>query len=579
MNIFTQVADIKTSDMVDIEKPITNRHTIVAQPCEITKKYIEELSKRADAIRRGSVKPEEDNMLAVTNDGRKIGLDIRLMNNYLPDNPTSKVNMCVQKIFDIWDNTKEDKLTQLLFSDLSTPKAGKDAGFNIYDDVREKLVAKGIPREEVQFIHEAKNDAQKKALFEKVRNGEVRILLGSTEKLGSGTNVQTKLKALHNLDVTWTPKDLEQRIGRISRQGNENKEVDVYNYVTESTFDAYMYQLIENKQKGISQIMTSKEIARRFADIDETVLNYAEIKALCSGNPLIKVKLDLEKEINTFEIMRRSHANQRHRLEDIVNQSGPERLFKYQYNAKNIKADLETLQKNPFNKEMYDSMPDDEQNYPDFEINSKIYNNKKEVATALMSALNSLVGKQDYVSIGKYRGFDVRVRYDFRKSEYNVCLRGNHSYFFDTPNNNPIGNLTRLNNAISEVNIHKYLEEFETDIKHVTHEIETAKSQLTDTFPQEAEYQELLVKLEELNKGLGIGVDMEFEMAEKNEIDNEHENEFEENNDIDFEDEEQSFDSDLDVSDSYEEYSENISTNNKQQNNEVKRKKAYEVAI
>lgn len=202
MNIFTQVADIKTSDMVDIEKPITNRHTIVAQPCEITKKYIEELSKRADAIRRGSVKPEEDNMLAVTNDGRKIGLDIRLMNNYLPDNPTSKVNMCVQKIFDIWDNTKEDKLTQLLFSDLSTPKAGKDAGFNIYDDVREKLVAKGIPREEVQFIHEAKNDAQKKALFEKVRNGEVRILLGSTEKLGSGTNVQTKLKALHNLDVT-----------------------------------------------------------------------------------------------------------------------------------------------------------------------------------------------------------------------------------------------------------------------------------------------------------------------------------------------------------------------------------------
>lgn len=372
---------------------------------------------------------------------------------------------------------------------------------------------------------------------------------------------------------------MEQRIGRISRQGNENKEVDVYNYVTESTFDAYMYQLIENKQKGISQIMTSKEIARRFADIDETVLNYAEIKALCSGNPLIKVKLDLEKEINTFEIMRRSHANQRHRLEDIVNQSGPERLFKYQYNAKNIKADLETLQKNPFNKEMCDSMPDDEQNYPDFEINSKIYNNKKEVATALMSALNSLVGKQDYVSIGKYRGFDVRVRYDFRKSEYNVCLRGNHSYFFDTPNNNPIGNLTRLNNAISEVNIHKYLEEFETDIKHVTHEIETAKSQLTDTFPQEAEYQELLVKLEELNKELGIGVDMEFEMAEKNEIDNNHENEFEENNDIDFEDEEQSFDSDLDVSDSYEEYSENISTNNKQQNNEVKKKKAYEVAI
>jgi hypothetical protein len=507
MNIFTQVADIKTSDTVDIPRPIAHRHTIVAQPDEITKQYIQALSDRAEAVQNKQVSPEVDNMLAITNDGRKIGLDPRLMNNLLPDNPNSKLNMCVQNVYDIWERTKDGKLTQLLFSDLSTPKSGKDAGFNIYDDVREKLVAKGIPREEIKFIHEAKNDAQKKALFEKVRNGEVRILLGSTEKMGSGTNVQKRLIALHNIDCPWRPSDLEQRVGRILRQGNDNKEIDIYNYCTENTFDSYLYQTIENKQKFISQIMTSKEIARRFSDIDETVLNYAEIKALCTGNPLIKVKLDLEREIGNLEIMRRSHTMQRHRLEDLVNGNGPKRLAENKAYAERIRKDVEALTKNAINKE-------DKENLPAFTIDGTVYTNKKEMGAALMDACVKQTGVMGSASIGSYRGFEVFTRYNFTKSQCELTLKNSFSYTVAL-GDSADGNLTRINNALSEVSMVELLEDFEGKVKETEHEIESAKEQLRHSFPQETEYQEKLARLEEINRELGIGVDTELEQAEK----------------------------------------------------------------
>lgn len=344
-----------------------------------------------------------------------------------------------------------------------------------------------------------------------MRNGEVRILLGSTEKMGSGTNVQKKLVALHNLDCPWRPSDLEQRIGRIHRQGNDNKEVDIYNYVTENSFDAYLYQTIENKQKFISQVMTSKEIARRFSDIDETVLNYAEIKALCSGNPLIKDKLDIEREIGNLEIMRRSHNVQRHRLEDLVKIKGPERIGLYSAKAAEIKADLEILAQYPLDKEDKDTVPL-------FEIDGKVYSDRKEAGEALMKTFQGRVGEIGKVSIGRYRGFEIRVKYDFTNSDFELTLKCHHSYTIKM-GKSADGNITRINNALSEVSLLETFERFEDKIKEIESEIATAKQQLRQDFPQETEYREKLARLEAINRKLGIGVDAELEQAEKPELD------------------------------------------------------------
>ncbi|MDU7115706.1 MAG: helicase-related protein, partial [Peptoniphilus harei] len=338
MSMFKEVADIKTSDMLNLPVPEANFEVIKTKPTEEQKEILEAISERADAVRNNQVEPTEDNMLKITNDGKKLALDQRLINPLLPDDPNSKVNVCVKNIFSIWDKTKENSSTQLVFSDMSTPKG--DGEFNIYDDIRNKLVNMGIPKEEIAFIHEADTDKQKDELFSKVRRGEVRVLLGSTQKMGAGTNVQNKLIALHDLDVPWRPSDLEQRSGRIVRQGNENDKVNVFRYVTENTFDAYLWQTIENKQKFISQIMTSKTPVRVAEDVDEASLSYSEIKALATGNPLIKEKMDLDNEVTKLKMLEANYKSNKYKLEDKVNKIYPQSILKTEMEIQAVKEDI-----------------------------------------------------------------------------------------------------------------------------------------------------------------------------------------------------------------------------------------------
>lgn len=343
MSMFKEVADIKTSDMLNLPVPEANFEVIKTKPTEEQKEILEAISERADAVRNNQVEPTEDNMLKITNDGKKLALDQRLINPLLPDDPNSKVNVCVKNIFSIWDKTKENSSTQLVFSDMSTPKG--DGEFNIYDDIRNKLVNMGIPKEEIAFIHEADTDKQKDELFSKVRRGEVRVLLGSTQKMGAGTNVQNKLIALHDLDVPWRPSDLEQRSGRIVRQGNENDKVNIFRYVTENTFDSYLWQTIENKQKFISQIMTSKTPVRVAEDVDEASLSYSEIKALATGNPLIKEKMDLDNEVTKLKMLEANYKSNKYKLEDKVNKIYPQSILKTEMEIQAVKEDIASVEK------------------------------------------------------------------------------------------------------------------------------------------------------------------------------------------------------------------------------------------
>jgi len=348
MNIFRDCADIKTSDMLNLPVPEAHFHNVVVQPTETQKDMVAELSERAKLIHEKAVAPEEDNMLKVTSDGRKIGLDQRMMNPLLPDEAGTKVNVCLENVHRIWEETADRKSAQLVFCDFSTPKS--DGSFNLYDDLRNKLVARGVPKEEVAFIHEADTEQKKKDLFAKVRKGQVRVLIGSTAKMGAGTNVQDKLKALHDLDCPWRPADLEQRHGRIIRQGNENKDlggVDIFRYVTEATFDAYLYQTIENKQRFISQIMSSKSPVRSCEDVDEATLSYAEVKALCAGNPLIKEKMDLDISVSKLKVLKANHVNQQYHLEDNVRKIFPERIAKTEQRISGYKSDLAFLKTQP----------------------------------------------------------------------------------------------------------------------------------------------------------------------------------------------------------------------------------------
>ncbi len=349
MNMFKEVADIKTSDQLNLPVPEAKFETVVVQPSEIQKEMVASLSERAAEVHSGSVDPSVDNMLKITSDGRKIGLDQRLMNPLLPDDPNSKLNACVNNVFDIWDKGTDKKLTQLVFCDLSTPK--KDSTFNVYDDIKAKLITRGVPENEIAFIHDADSEAKKKELFSKVRTGQVRVLLGSTQKMGAGTNVQDKLVAVHHLDVGWRPSDMTQRNGRIIRQGNQNKEVQVYQYVTEGTFDAYLYQTLENKQKFISQIMTSKSPVRSCDDVDEQALSYAEIKALCAGNPMIKEKMDLDIDVARLKVLKADHQSKVYRLEDQLLKYFPAEIEKYQSFIKGFEKDIEVVEQHPLPKE------------------------------------------------------------------------------------------------------------------------------------------------------------------------------------------------------------------------------------
>lgn len=489
MSMFKEVADIQTADMLNLPTPEAHYEVIKTLPSEEQKEILKSLSKRADDVRNKAVEPDEDNMLKITNDGKKLALDQRLINPLLPDNPDSKVNVCVKNVFSIWDKTKENKSTQLLFSDMSTPKG--DGEFNIYDDIREKLVAMGIPKQEIAFIHEANSDKQKDELFAKVRKGDVRILLGSTQKMGAGTNVQNKLIALHDLDVPWRPADLEQRAGRIVRQGNENKEVNIYRYVTENTFDAYLWQTIENKQKFISQIMTSKTPVRVAEDVDESSLNYAEIKALATGDPKIKEKMDLDNEVTKLKMLEANYKSNRYRLEDKVAKNYPEEIARTEKLIEAVKKDISEVE----------PKSDSEEKFTSITILGEKITDKKLAGEKLLEAI-SKVKINESKMIGKYRNMDLEVSYNFFTNEHNFSLNGaaKHSGELGTSAD---GNMTRLDNALEKMP--EKLKRLEEKLVSTKEQLENAKEELKKPFEKADELKTKVLRLAELNKLLDMG--------------------------------------------------------------------------
>ncbi|HAP4096532.1 TPA: DEAD/DEAH box helicase family protein [Enterococcus faecalis] len=489
MSMFKEVADIQTADMLNLPTPEAHYEVIKTLPSEEQKEILKSLSERADDVRNRVVEPDEDNMLKITNDGKKLALDQRLINPLLPDNPDSKVNVCVKNVFSIWDKTKENKSTQLLFSDMSTPKG--DGAFNIYDDIREKLVAMGIPKEEIAFIHEANSDKQKDELFAKVRKGEIRILMGSTQKMGAGTNVQNKLIALHDLDVPWRPADLEQRAGRIVRQGNENKEVSIYRYVTENTFDAYLWQTIENKQKFISQIMTSKTPVRVAEDVDESSLNYAEIKALATGDPKIKEKMDLDNEVTKLKMLEANYKSNRYRLEDKVAKTYPEEISRTEKLIEAVKKDIEDVEAKAEGEEKFTSIT----------IAGEKITDKKLAGEKLLEAISKVKINESKV-IGKYRNMDLEVSYNFFTNEHNFSLNGaaKHSGELGTSAD---GNITRLDNALEKMP--EKLKRLEEKLISTKEQLENAKEELKKPFEKAEELKSKILRLAELNKLLDMG--------------------------------------------------------------------------
>ena len=489
MSMFKEVADIQTADMLNLPTPKAHYEVIKTLPSEEQKEILKSLSERADDVRNRVVEPDEDNMLKITNDGKKLALDQRLINPLLPDNPDSKVNVCVKNVFAIWDKTKENKSTQLLFSDMSTPKG--DGEFNIYDDIREKLVAMGIPKEEIAFIHEANSDKQKDELFAKVRIGEIRILMGSTQKMGAGTNVQNKLIALHDLDVPWRPADLEQRAGRIVRQGNENKEVSIYRYVTENTFDAYLWQTIENKQKFISQIMTSKTPVRVAEDVDESSLNYAEIKALATGDPKIKEKMDLDNEVTKLKMLEANYKSNRYRLEDKVAKNYPEEIARTEKLIEAVKKDISEVEPKVEGEEKFASIT----------IGGEKILDKKLAGEKLLEAISKVKINESKV-IGKYRNMDLEVSYNFFTNEHNFSLNGaaKHSGELGTSAD---GNITRLDNALEKMP--EKLKRLEEKLFSTKEQLENAKEELQKPFEKADELKNKALRLAELNKLLNMG--------------------------------------------------------------------------
>ncbi|HFH9169751.1 TPA: helicase-related protein [Streptococcus agalactiae] len=489
MSMFKEVADIQTADMLNLPTPEAHYEVIKTLPSEEQKEILKSLSERADDVRNRVVEPDEDNMLKITNDGKKLALDQRLINPLLPDNPDSKVNVCVKNVFSIWDKTRENKSTQLLFSDMSTPKG--DGEFNIYDDIREKLVAMGIPKEEIAFIHEANSDKQKDELFAKVRKGEIRILMGSTQKMGAGTNVQNKLIALHDLDVPWRPADLEQRAGRIVRQGNENKEVNIYRYVTENTFDAYLWQTIENKQKFISQIMTSKTPVRVAEDVDESSLNYAEIKALATGDPKIKEKMDLDNEVTKLKMLEANYKSNRYRLEDKVAKNYPEEILRTEKLIEAVKKDIKDVEAKAEGEEKFTSIT----------IGGEKILDKKLAGEKLLEAISKVKINESKV-IGKYRNMDLEVSYNFFTNEHNFSLNGaaKHSGELGTSAD---GNITRFDNALEKMP--EKLKRLEEKLLGTKEQLENAKEELKKPFEKADELKTKVLRLAELNKLLDMG--------------------------------------------------------------------------
>ena len=491
MAMFKEAADIKTSDQLHLPVPDAKFETVVVKPSEIQQDMVQALSERAAEVHSGSVDPSVDNMLKITSDGRKIGLDQRLMNSALPDDPNSKLNACVNNVLRIWNDTKEQKLTQLIFCDMSTPKG--DGSFNVYDDIRSKLLNAGVPEQEIEFIHNADTENKKAELFSKVRSGQVRVLLGSTAKMGAGTNVQTLLVAVHHLDVGWRPSDMTQRNGRIIRQGNQNKQVYVYNYVTESTFDAYLYQTLENKQKFISQIMTSKSPMRSCDDIDEQALSYAEIKALCAGDPRIREKMDLDVQVAKLKVLRGDFQNQKYRLEDKLLKTFPEEIQKQ-------KTRIAALQQD---SQIAAAHPQDKENFCGMTIKGMVYDDKKAAGERLLLARQEMPNA-DMMLLGTYRGFELNIRFDSFKNEHQAVLRAELSYPVSL-GDDARGNITRLDNAID--NFADRIADAENALQNLEQQKQAAEVEVAKPFAQEEELTEKSARLAELNALLNIDRD------------------------------------------------------------------------
>ena len=447
------------------------------------------LAERAEAVRDRQVQPYEDNMLKITNDGRKLALDQRLLNDMLPDEENSKASTCVEKAYKIWENTKEQKSAQLIFCDLSTPKG--DGTFNVYEDIKNKLMEKGVPENEIAFIHDANTELRKAELFAKVRSGQVRFLLGSTAKMGAGTNVQDRLIALHHLDVPWRPSDIEQQEGRILRQGNQNDKVKIFRYVTEGTFDSYSWQLIENKQKFIGQIMTSKSPVRSCEDVDEAALSYAEVKALATGNPYIKEKMDLDIQVSKLKLMKANHTSQKYRLEDNITQHYPHQIAIFKERIEGFTADMNKYAKNK---------PEDKEQFF-MQVGGKPYTDKKEAGTAIIAMCKEIKGINASADVGEYLGFKLNVTFDSFNNKFVMNVKGAMSHPMEV-GSDAIGNITRINNVLEAMPTQ--LEEAQTKLANVEHQLETAKAEVDKPFPQEAELAKKLERLAELNALLNM---------------------------------------------------------------------------
>ena len=487
MALFKEVADIQTSDMLNLPVPKAKYETVVCKPSDIQREMVEALGQRADAVRSGAVDASQDNMLLITNDGRKLALDQRLLNPLLPDVEGSKVNVCAEKVYQIWKDTQKDHLTQLVFCDLSTPKS--DGTFSVYNDLKNKLMARGIPEEEIAFVHSAANEAQKQQLFGKVRAGQVRVLMGSTAKMGAGTNVQDKLIALHDLDCPWRPRDLEQRSGRIIRQGNRNPEVQIYRYVTEGTFDSYLYQMVENKQRFISQVFTSKAPARVMQEIDDVVLSYNEIKALATGNPQIIERANLETEVNKLKMLRASFLSQKYELEDKVLKYYPKEIQQYEERIAGTTADIARRDKNT-----------PAEGFPPMNVKGIAYTEKAQAGKALLEACSQMESTEP-VSIGSYRGFGMELSYEAFSKEYQVSLKGalSHRVSLGT---DVFGNITRLDNALN--NLEQFLGSYRGALERTKEQMETAKTEAEKPFPRERELRKKSQRLAELTKLLKL---------------------------------------------------------------------------
>ena len=498
MTMFREIADIQTSETLDLPTPQAEKHNIAVEPTQIQIDMVSDLGERAERIRAGLVPVWEDNMLAITNEGRKLALDQRLINSNLPDDENSKVNVCVKNIYDIWEKTKEKRSTQLVFCDLSTPKSlgaddnpyelefvngvwkCKEREFtDVYTDMKRKLIEKGIPENEIAFIHEATTEAKKEELFDKVRTGEIRVLMGSTSKMGAGTNVQDKIIALHNLDCPWTSANLIQRIGRILRQGNENELVHIYNYVTQRTFDAYMYQLIEQKQSFTSQIMTSKTPIRSMEDIDERALDYAEIKALATGNEHIKEKTELEAKTTKLKMLKQSYLNQKYELEELINRKYPQQIKECNETRDNLKEDK---------KQLTENTKINEDNFSSMVIDNQIYNERAKAGEKILELCKKVTDLKG-IYIGEYRGFKMYLEFNSFSKIFQVALKNKQTYRA-VLGTDKVGVITRINNALESID--KQLESTTQKLQNLELQCKNAKENLSVPFAQEQELQESL---------------------------------------------------------------------------------------